>query len=72
MIARSRQMDWMELNSPTQMQAQITANAPFFVAGYSLNILSPVTREMIPMMMSVEMSFFHCFSLQNRRKHFPA
>ena len=61
-MARSRQIDWIELNSPIQMQAQMTAKAPFFVSLKVTNISSPVTRLIKRIMISVLIRFFHCFS----------
>ena len=38
MIARSRQIDWIELNNPIHTQPQMIVNTPFLVSLYALNI----------------------------------
>ena len=71
MMARSRQMDWMELKMPTQMQAHTRAKAPFLVSCAATKVFSPVTEEMISVMMAALISTFHPFSFRNIRKHLP-
>ena len=72
MVARSLQMDWMELKMPIQMQAQTKAKAPFLVAEYCANISDPVTMPISNVINTVDrIILMYFFSLKKIRPFLP-
>jgi len=67
-IARSLQIDWIELKIPIHIQAQTSANAPFCVALYSANISALVTEQIISVIIAELINTFQPLSLKNTLK----
>ena len=56
---------------PIQMHAQMSANVPFLVAEYSVNMFFPVTDAISAVMIVALIKPFHCFSFAKMRNSLP-